>query len=94
MPTTKSATKALRQSTKHRSRNVRFSALYKESVKDLEHAIKATPAALPREDGLRLLSRIYSRVDTLVKKGILHPSNGSRKKARYAQIVKSACLKA
>lgn len=84
MPTTKSAKKALKQSEKHRSRNRHFSEIYKESVKKLERAVAAKSGNFAE-----LLSEVYSRIDTLAKKNIIHTNNASRKKSSFAKLVKS-----
>lgn len=84
MPTTKSAKKALKQSEKNRSRNRHFSEIYKESVKKLERAVAAKSGNFAE-----LLSEVYSRIDTLAKKNIIHTNNASRKKSAFAKLVKS-----
>lgn len=87
MPTTKAAKKALKVSHKKRSRNRRYLELFKESTKVLEKALasekkdkKAIAAAL---------SAVYSRVDTLEKKNIIHKNNAARKKSAFARAVAS-----
>lgn len=84
MPTTKSAKKALKQSEKNRSRNRHFSEIYKESVKKLERAVAAKSGNFAE-----LLSEVYSRIDTLAKKNIIHSNNASRKKSAFAKLVKA-----
>jgi len=88
MPITKSAKKALTQSLAHRSRNRHFSDLYKEDVKALEQAVAAKTGKYDE-----LLSKVYSRIDTLAKKNVLHPNNASRKKSAFAKLVKSVSTK-
>lgn len=89
MPNTSSAKKALKQSQTKASRNRRFNALYKETLKAFQKAV-----ASGSSDGLELLGKLYSRIDTLVKKNILHINNGSRKKSRFAKMLKSVSTKA
>lgn len=89
MPNTSSAKKALKQSQTKASRNRRFNALYKETLKAFQKAIDAKST-----DAVELLAKLYSRVDTLVKKNILHINNGSRKKSRFAKMLKSISTKA
>jgi small subunit ribosomal protein S20 len=89
MPNTSSAKKALKQSQTKASRNRRFNALYKETLKAFQKAI-----ATGSTDAVEILSKLYSRVDTLVKKNILHINNGSRKKSRFAKMLKSISTKA
>ncbi len=88
MPNTKSAIKALKVSEKKRSRNRRYNALTKESVKALE-ALLATE----KKDAKKIaeaLSTVYSRIDTLEKKNILAQNTAARRKSGFAKMVKSA----
>lgn len=88
MPNTKSATKALKVSEKKRSRNRRFQELTKESVKALEALLSSE-----KKDTKKIteaLSKVYSRIDTLEKKNILHANTAARRKSNFAKLVKSA----
>jgi len=89
MPNTSSAKKALKQSQTKASRNRRFNALYKETLKAFQKSL-----ASGSTDGLEILAKLYSRIDTLVKKNILHINNGSRKKSRFAKMLKAVSTKA
>lgn len=91
MPTTKAAKKALKVSEKKRSRNRRFSELTKESVKALEALLGAE-----KKDAKKIaeaLSVVYSRIDTLEKKNILHSNTAARRKSSFAKLVKSVTSK-
>lgn len=90
MPNTSSAKKALRQNITARSRNRHFNALYKEALKNLETAIKATDS----KKAMELLPVTYSKIDTLVKKNIIHTNNAARKKSALAKRVKALSTKA
>ncbi len=84
MPNTKSAKKALKVSEKKRSRNRHFLALLKESVKAFEAVTKEE-----KKDAKKIteaLSLVYSRIDTLEKKNVLHKNNAARKKSAFAKI--------
>jgi small subunit ribosomal protein S20 len=88
MPNTKSAKKALKVSQKKRSRNRRYSELTKESVKALQALI-----ASEKKDTKKIaeaLSAVYSRIDTLEKKNILHANTAARRKSLFAKLVKSS----
>ena len=88
MPNTKSAKKAMKVSEKKRSRNRRYSAITKESVKALEALL-----ASEKKDAKKIeeaLSLVYSRIDTLEKKNILHKNTAARRKSSFAKMVKSA----
>lgn len=87
MPNTKSATKALKVSEKKRSRNRRFLELFKESTKQLEALLKATEKDMTAIN--TALSKVYSRIDTLEKKNIIHKNNAARKKSAFAKAVKN-----
>jgi small subunit ribosomal protein S20 len=87
MPNTKAATKALRVSDKKRSRNRRFLELFKETVKQFEAVTKTLE---PKKKDVEVaLSKVYSRIDTLEKKNILHKNNAARKKSSFARSVKA-----
>lgn len=87
MPNTKAAKKALKVSAKKNSRNRHFQALLKESVKFFESLISA-----PEKDAKKIseaLSTVYSRIDTLEKKNVIHKNNAAHKKSAFAKIAKS-----
>lgn len=91
MPNTKAAKKALRVSEKKRSRNRRYSALTKETVKAFEALIQSET-----KDAQKIaeaLSLVYSRIDTLEKKNIIHPNTAARRKSSFAKLVKSVTNK-
>lgn len=90
MPNTSSAKKALRQNITARSRNRHFQALYKETLKKFEVAVKAADAT----EANTQLAKVYSRIDTLVKKNILHVNNAARKKSALAKKAKALSSKA
>jgi small subunit ribosomal protein S20 len=87
MPNTKSAQKALKVSEKKRSRNRHFLALLKESTKAFEALIQAEKKDISAIQSA--LSIVYSRIDTLQKKNVLHKNNAARKKSIYAKAVRS-----
>jgi ribosomal protein S20 len=82
MPVTKSAEKAMRQSLKKRSRNKHFLALYRESLKSFE---KALTTGVEAANGA--LADLQSKVDTLVKKNVLHKNTAARKKSSFAKMI-------
>lgn len=85
MPNTKAATKALKVSQKKRSRNRRYLELLKEATKEFQSALteKNTDAIN------KALSKVYSRIDTLEKKNIIHKNNAARKKSAFAKALKN-----
>lgn len=85
MPNTKAATKALKVSQKKRSRNRRYLELLKEATKQFQAAITENNTAVATEK----LSVVYSRIDTLEKKNIIHKNNAARKKSAFAKVLKN-----
>ncbi len=88
MPNTKSAKKAFKVSEKKRSRNRHFLALLKESVKAFE-AVNNTEKKDKKKIG-EALSLVYSRIDTLEKKNVIHKNNAARKKSAFAKLAQSS----
>lgn len=97
MPIIKSAKKALKQNARNKSRNDHYKALYRESRKDFEKAIKDKDLKTAKEifsnkkdkDGKTVKSGLQSVIDKLVKKNILHKNNASRKKSWFVKMLKS-----
>jgi ribosomal protein S20 len=96
MPIIASAKKALRQSKKKNARNSHYKKLYTEARVAFEKAIKAGDAKAARalyvnennKDGQTTKSGLQSIIDKLVKKNIIHPNNGSRKKSKFVRMLK------
>ena len=88
MPNTTSAKKALKVSEKKRSRNRHFLALLKESVKAFE-AVNNAEKKDKKKIG-EALSLVYSRIDTLEKKNVIHKNNAARKKSAFAKLAQSS----
>lgn len=87
MPNTKAAKKALKVSEKKHSRNRHFQALLKESIKSFQALLHAEKKDQKKIE--EALSLVYSRIDTLEKKNVLHKNNAARKKSAFAKIAKS-----
>jgi small subunit ribosomal protein S20 len=90
MPNTKSAKKALKVSEKKRSRNRHFLALLKESVKSFEATLSSEKKDVKKVS--EALSLVYSRIDTLEKKNVIHKNNAARKKSSFAKLAKSVTV--
>ena len=86
MPIKSSAKKALKQSLKKKARNDNFRKLYKEARKSLEKAIKLKDFS----NSDALLSTLYSVIDKLLKKNVIHKNNAARKKSKFARMLKTA----
>lgn len=96
MPIIQSAKKALRQSLKKNARNRHFKELYREARVAFEKAVKAGDLKAAEaiyyneknKDGTTKKSGLQSIIDKLVKKNIIHPNNGSRKKSHFVKMMK------
>ena len=101
MPIIQSAKKQLRQNKKRKARNDHFKALYTESRKAFEKAIKEGDSKAAREilvnkkdkDGKTIKSGLQSLIDKLAKKNIIHSNNASRKKAKFVRMLKALEVK-
>lgn len=49
----------------------------------------ANPTPESNEEVQTRMSEAYSKIDKAVKRGVLHPNNGARKKSRLAQRLKA-----
>ena len=81
MPITSSAKKALRASARKKVFNDRRKTAMRE-------AIKETKKATPSTDNKALLAAAYKAIDKAVKRGVLKPNAGARKKSQVAAALK------
>jgi len=96
MPLIASAKKQLRQNHKKKARNDHFRSMYREARIAFEAAIKEKDSKKAKDllentkdkDGKTIKSGLQSIIDKLVKKNIIHPNNGSRKKAKFVKMIK------
>lgn len=96
MPIIKWAKKALKVSRKKEIRNRRSKNAYTELRVAFEKAIKEEDAKTAlavwineKKAKKTVKSGLQSTIDKLVKKNILHPNNGARKKAKYSKMLKA-----
>jgi len=97
MPIIKSAKKQLKQNARNKSRNDHFRALYREARKSFEKAIKESDKKSAKDifentkdkEGKTTKAGLQAIIDKLVKKNIIHKNNGSRKKAKFARMMKA-----
>ena len=80
----KSAIKRVKIAERNRLRNKAYKSAVKTLIKKCLLAVQAgEPAQV--ETAMRLA---YSKIDKAVKRGVLHPNNGARKKSRLARKLK------
>lgn len=84
MPVTKSAAKALRQSKRKHTRNLKR----KEAIKNVVKEIKKLLAANKKEEAGALVSKAYKAIDK-ASKTYLHKRAAARKKSRLMKLLKS-----
>jgi len=87
----KSAQKRIQVAERNRLRNKSYKSAVKTLMKNTFSAVQAyaaepTPEAM--ENVKARMSFAFSKIDKAVKKGVLHPNNGARKKSRLARFVK------
>ena len=79
MPITKSAKKALRQSTKRREKNLQK----KKAIKDIVKKVKKLIVQGKTEEAKNLLPQAYKTIDKAAK-SFLHKRAAARKKSRLS----------
>lgn len=86
MPIIKSAKKRVKTAKKATARNVKTKRSFRTAVKNFR-AQKST------KGGSEALSEAQAKIDTAVKKGVLHKNTAARKKRQLAQEAKEAGVK-
>jgi small subunit ribosomal protein S20 len=93
---TKSALKRAKIAERNRLRNKSYKSAVKTLVKKCLVSVdsyKTNPSEESQQLLMTNLSDAYSKIDKAVKRGVLHPNNGARKKSRLAQKIKAAAAK-
>ncbi|MEA5554363.1 30S ribosomal protein S20 [Anabaena cylindrica UHCC 0172] len=91
MANTKSALKRAQIGERNRLRNKAYKSAVKTLMKKYISAVEAYKAAPTPESKQAVdtqMSEVYSKIDKAVKRGVLHPNNGARKKSRLAHKLK------
>lgn len=91
MANTKSAIKRVKIAERNRLRNKTYKSAVKTLIKKYFTAVEtyaANPTPESRQEVQQHMAAAYSKIDKAVKRGVLHPNNGSRKKSRLAQRLK------
>ncbi|MBD2294740.1 30S ribosomal protein S20 [Anabaena sphaerica FACHB-251] len=91
MANTKSALKRAQIAERNRLRNKAYKSAVKTLMKKYLTAVEAH-AANPTPESKQVvdarMSEAYSKIDKAVKRGVLHPNTGARKKSRLAHKLK------
>jgi small subunit ribosomal protein S20 len=88
---TKSALKRAKIAERNRLRNKTYKSAVKTLIKKYLNAVEvyaANPTPESQQEVQVRLSEAYSKIDKAVKRGVLHPNNGARKKSRLAHKLK------
>ncbi|AFY48651.1 ribosomal protein S20 [Nostoc sp. PCC 7524] len=91
MANTKSALKRAKIAERNRLRNKTYKSAVKTLIKKYLNAVEvyaANPTPESQQEVQVRLSEAYSKIDKAVKRGVLHPNNGARKKSRLAHKLK------
>lgn len=93
MANIKSAKKRIQIAERNRLRNRTYKSTVRTLMRKFFGAAEAY-AAEPSPEALAQLQQsmaaAYSKIDKAVKRNVLHPNNGARKKARLAKALKRA----
>jgi small subunit ribosomal protein S20 len=88
----KSALKRIQIAERNRLHNKSYKSAVKTLMKRYFAAVgvyAANPTPEAMEEVQRCMSAAYSKIDKAVKRGVLHPNNGARKKSRLAKVLKA-----
>jgi small subunit ribosomal protein S20 len=88
----KSALKRVQVAERNRLQNKSYKSAVRTLMKRClvaADAHAANPSAETEQDVQQRMSAAFSKIDKAVKRGVLHPNNGARKKARLAKVLKA-----
>jgi len=88
---TKSAIKRVQTAERNRLRNKAYKSAVKTLVKKYFAAVEtyaANPTPESKQEVQQHMAVAYSKIDKAVKRGVLHPNTGARKKSRLAHTLK------
>ncbi|MEH1782409.1 MAG: 30S ribosomal protein S20 [Nostoc sp.] len=91
MANTKSALKRAEIAERNRLRNKAYKSAVKTLIKKYINALAAytaNPSPELKQEVQTRLSEAYGKIDKAIKRGVLHPNNGARKKSRLAHRLK------
>ena len=88
---TKSAIKRIKIAERNRLRNKAYKSAVKTLMKKYLTAVDTyagNPTPEAKQEVLSRMAAAYSKIDKAVKRGVLHPNNGARKKSRLVKRLK------
>lgn len=88
---TKSALKRAQIAERNRVRNKNYKSAVKTLMKKYFSAVEVyagNPTPEQQKEVQARIAEAYSKIDKAVKRGILHPNNGARKKSKLAHRLK------
>ncbi len=91
MANIKSAIKRVQTAERNRLRNKAYKSAVKTLMKKYLASVEtyaANPTPELKQEVQQQMAAAYSKIDKAVKRGVLHPNNGARKKSRLAQRLK------
>lgn len=91
MANIKSAIKRVQVAERNRLRNKAYKSAVKTLTKRYLTAVSvygANPTPEAMQDVQERMATAYSKIDKAVKRGVLHPNNGARKKSQLAKALK------
>jgi small subunit ribosomal protein S20 len=83
MAITKSAKKAIRQSSKRKEHNI----VYKDKIKALVKEANSLVSEKKLAEAKKLLPKIYAAFDKAAKIGVIKKNNASRHKSRLTKLI-------
>ncbi len=92
MANIKSAIKRIQIAERNRLQNKAYKSAVKTLMKRYLTAVGTygtNPSSETMAEVQRTMSAAYSKIDKAVKRGVLHPNTGARKKARLAKALKA-----
>ena len=90
MPNTRSAIKALRQSVRRRSQNIRRKTAYRDTLKQVKKLIASANVA----EAEKLVPKIYKTLDKAAKTMAIKKNKASRLKSRVVKAIKKTARRA
>jgi small subunit ribosomal protein S20 len=88
----KSAIKRIQIAERNRVRNKTYKSAVKTLIKNYFAAVEdyaRQPSSESLQEAQTRLASAYSKIDKAVKRRVLHPNNGARKKSRLARRLKT-----